>query len=419
MSELYPHPDNPRLRIRDDVVTQIAKEITRDGFGREHALLVRPKGEGRFEILSGHHRHQAAKSCGLAAVPCWVRDVDDDEAFMQLVLSNTQGELVPLEIGIHALHAVPRGRGGRGLTGGIAEYAERLGLTSQYIGQLRNAAEVLSQTRNSGFEFDWLDKAKHLYEISKAPRPCRSVLVYHLARAGWTVEQTAAHVAKVKALASALDRKDVEDWLPLTEVVRHHLVTHEFSPRTVERLLTVAEETLGWIERNATPREAHEFRRWLVANAGGQAWQPRELNAYLQRLIAGQYVVKGWLHGNWRDHVAELDDSSVALLLTDPPYGQGFRSDYRLDRATEHRHERIAGDDDTALDEFAEMLKELRGKLTPDAHLLVFCGWRSEPEFRNVIADAGFTVRGSIVWDKQATGMGDPETTFAPAHERI
>ncbi|MGH3494767.1 MAG: DNA-methyltransferase, partial [Sciscionella sp.] len=245
------------------------------------------------------------------------------------------------------------------------------------------------------------------------------VLVHHLARAGWTVEQTVAHVGKVKALASALDGKGVADWLPLDDVVTHHLVTLEFSPRTVDRLLAVAEEIFGWIERNGTPRDAHGLRRWLVDNAGDKAWEPRELNAYLQRLIAGQYVVKGWRHGNWRDHVGELDDGSVALLLTDPPYGQGFRSDYRLDRGTAHRHELIAGDDHTALDEFALMLKEIRGKLARDAHLLVFCGWRSEPEFRDVIATAGFAVRGSIVWDKQATGMGDPDTTFAPAHERI
>jgi ParB/RepB/Spo0J family partition protein len=127
VSELHPHPDNPRLRIRDDVVTQIAAEITRSGFGQEHALLVRPK-DGRFEILSGHHRHEAAKRTGLATVPCWVRELDDDDAFMTLILANTQGEMSPLEEGHHVAKYVERGKvgAGRGNKGGLREYARRL-----------------------------------------------------------------------------------------------------------------------------------------------------------------------------------------------------------------------------------------------------------------------------------------------------
>jgi site-specific DNA-methyltransferase (adenine-specific) len=32
---------------------------------------------------------------------------------------------------------------------------------------------------------------------------------------------------------------------------------------------------------------------------------------------------------------------------------------------------------------------------------------------------AGYKVRGSLIWVKNNTGMGDPNTTFAPKHERI
>lgn len=106
-------------------MTKIAAEITRDGFGREHALLVRPKGEGRFEILSGHHhRHHAAKRSGLATVPCWVRDMDDHEAFMQLVLSNAQGELSRWRRAATSTRFVQHGHvGGRRNKGGVREYA--------------------------------------------------------------------------------------------------------------------------------------------------------------------------------------------------------------------------------------------------------------------------------------------------------
>jgi ParB-like chromosome segregation protein Spo0J len=51
----------------------------------------------------GHHRKLAAEQAGLASIPCWVRGMTDDAAFMALVLANSQSELSPLERGMHAL----------------------------------------------------------------------------------------------------------------------------------------------------------------------------------------------------------------------------------------------------------------------------------------------------------------------------
>ena len=109
---LTPHPDNPRLMVRDDVVESIALQLRESGvFAPEHALLVRPV-NGHYEIISGHHRVEAARRAGLDAVPCWVREMSDEAAHMGLMLANQQGELSPLEIGIHALKAVPLSEGG-------------------------------------------------------------------------------------------------------------------------------------------------------------------------------------------------------------------------------------------------------------------------------------------------------------------
>lgn len=85
-----------------------------------------------MHVIINSFTHQFAKHkyirfrlyiAGLDAVPCWVRHMDDDEAYMQLALGNVQGELSPLEIGMHALRAVPLAEGGRGLKGGISACA--------------------------------------------------------------------------------------------------------------------------------------------------------------------------------------------------------------------------------------------------------------------------------------------------------
>ena len=53
--------------------------------------------------------------------------MSDAKAYMMLVTSNNQGELTPLEIGLHALRAVPKAKGGKGQKGGLSEYAKAVG----------------------------------------------------------------------------------------------------------------------------------------------------------------------------------------------------------------------------------------------------------------------------------------------------
>src|SRR6056297_1580454 len=112
-SQIKPHPKNPRIVIRDDVVDSLVAGM-QDGFHPSYALKVYPDGNGGFFILAGHHRYIAAGKADIETLPCWVRDdLDEDEAYMLLATDNSQGELSPLEIGMHALNYVPREVGGR------------------------------------------------------------------------------------------------------------------------------------------------------------------------------------------------------------------------------------------------------------------------------------------------------------------
>lgn len=362
LGRLEPHPDNPRMYLRDAVVEQLAAEMARDGFGPEHAILVRPVPEG-WQIVSGHHRVEAARMAGLTEIPCWVKDLDDAEAFMQLVLSNTQGELSPLEIGMHALRAVPRAQGRAGA--GLAAYAERIGITPAYVGQIRSAAEVMTSLLNSSLEV--LDKAKHFYEVSKAPRAVWDQLVAAMLAGGWTVADTAHHVR-------AIDELRVPEphaaWLPLADLVREQLARPDrMTGRTVLRLTSAADDVLAYLVDDEPASAA--FMEWLAAGVGSTSWDHRQIVAYHQRLIAERFVVPGWHQGSWADHIDKLDDGTVSLVLTDPPYGQGFQSDYRTDRREERRHEPIVGDDTDAAVELTAALEALQPKLADDAHLLV------------------------------------------------
>jgi hypothetical protein len=133
------------------------------GFKPEYALLVRPFGDG-YQVISGHTRLKAAQQAGCSVLPCWVKDLDDEAAFMELVLANNQGELSPLEYGMHVLKYVELSEGGRGKKGGLREYARVVGKPFQNIAIYKDAAKVSYQC-DTLVVAQLLDKARHLAAI--------------------------------------------------------------------------------------------------------------------------------------------------------------------------------------------------------------------------------------------------------------
>ena len=418
VTALAPHPDNPRMLFREEVVERLAGWMQTDGFRPEYALIVRPL-NGDYQLISGHHRKLAADRAGLAEVPCWIREMTDDEAFISLVTSNEQSELDPLERGIHARRAIELGIGGRGKRGGLSEYANAVGRAVSGISMLRDAAEVTETFQSiEGFPLaDLLERSTHLIAVHAAPKQTWPILVNHLLKHGWSVAETKQWVTKIREFnIPGLHAFH----LPLTEVAERFLSTREFSPRTVTQLVAATEAVWRYLDdRSDGAAERDRFDQWLIDNQGGEAWTVRGITAYHQQLIAEAFEVKGWHHGDWRHYIAELDDGSAALMLTDPPYGMGYQSDYRLDRTQPHRHEPISADGSSAASELAAAAAAMHSKLAEDAHVLVFCHWSTEQTTRVVLEAAGYTIRGSLVWAKDRTGMGDPTTTFAPKHERI
>lgn len=56
--------------------------------GIQQPLIVRKKANGRYEILAGHNRLEAAKRAGLRTVPCEIRDIDND-AIARIIVNDT------------------------------------------------------------------------------------------------------------------------------------------------------------------------------------------------------------------------------------------------------------------------------------------------------------------------------------------
>ena len=93
-----------------------------------------------------------------------------------MATANAQGELSPLEIGMHALHYVEKGQGKKGA--GLQFYADSLGKQRGDISKYRDAAEVAKNLVDQSTKFELLKRANHLAAIHKLPEEARGVLLF-------------------------------------------------------------------------------------------------------------------------------------------------------------------------------------------------------------------------------------------------
>lgn len=78
----------PFKAYTDAKLQELAESIKKHGV--IEAICVRPKADGRMEIIAGHNRVAAARLAGLATVPAIVQQLDDAQAAIMLVDSNLQ-----------------------------------------------------------------------------------------------------------------------------------------------------------------------------------------------------------------------------------------------------------------------------------------------------------------------------------------
>ena len=124
----------PRTRMDEGSLYELAESIKAQGIMQP--ILVRPIGEGRYEIIAGERRSRAAKLAGLTEVPVLVKDVPDGAAAAMGLIEDIQREdLNPL-------------RGAQGLQRLTAEFGLTHEQAAQAVGRSRSAASNLLRLLN-------------------------------------------------------------------------------------------------------------------------------------------------------------------------------------------------------------------------------------------------------------------------------
>ena len=140
IGKLYSFNDHPFKVLDDEKMQETVESI------REHGiicpLIVRPGKEDGYEIIAGHRRKRACELLGLETVPCFIRDLTDEEATITMVDSNIQREELLFSEKAFAYKMKLEA---------VRKQGQRTDLTSrQVVGKLEAADEIGEKSGESG-----------------------------------------------------------------------------------------------------------------------------------------------------------------------------------------------------------------------------------------------------------------------------
>lgn len=96
LTSIAPNPRQPRGVFDDRELEELAHSLREVGVLQP--VVVRPVGEGRFELIAGERRVRAARLAGLDEIPAVVRDAGDDQLLTEALVENLhRADLNPLE----------------------------------------------------------------------------------------------------------------------------------------------------------------------------------------------------------------------------------------------------------------------------------------------------------------------------------
>jgi ParB family chromosome partitioning protein len=125
VEQVHANPRQPRRRFDHEATAGLADSIRNAGVVQP--VVVRPRGEGGYELIAGERRWRAAREAGVATVPAVIREADDRDTLLLGLVENVARE---------NLSAVEEARGYAVL---LDEFGLSLGEVSERVGRSKPA----------------------------------------------------------------------------------------------------------------------------------------------------------------------------------------------------------------------------------------------------------------------------------------
>ena len=217
--------------------------------------------------------------------------------------------------------------------------------------------------------------------------------------------------------------KSVETAVNTAKEVAHRANVGE---QTASRVMTINKHIEAAIANNGTVagQKPEELKRQLMngditVNKAYQELQ-REEKAKKKAAAMSELKDKAVNDGNVvnGDCIAEMEklaDASVDCVITDPPYGINYVSNFRV---VDSEVVKAVNNDDlqSALKLWEKACEVLSRKMKPDSHIYIFTSWKVYPQFAEITARY-FRIKNCLVWEKNNWSMGDLDGNYAEQYE--
>ena len=130
------------------------------------------------------------------------------------------------------------------------------------------------------------------------------------------------------------------------------------------------------------------------------------------------HITENIKQGDSLEILKSLQDNSIDIILTDPPYGIEYKSNRSEDSNAITKRGLLNDGKKEAFELLENTCKILVDKTSKDSHLYFFCSWSVFSDFERIIGKY-FTIKTPIVWDKGNKGSGDLENDWGNQTELI
>ena len=120
------------------------------------------------------------------------------------------------------------------------------------------------------------------------------------------------------------------------------------------------------------------------------------------------------IYGDCLDIMQGMPDSSIDLIVTDPPYLINYRSRWNLNG---NNSKAIMGDNDYNLIKLS--VSEMYRVLKNNSAAYIFCSQKKIDYFMECCRDSGFVIKNIIIWVKNNWTSGDLKAQFGQQYEVI
>ena len=205
LTDIDTNPGQPRLLVDENRLEELVESI------REHGVIqpvvVRPRDQGRYQLIAGERRWRACLQLGMDKIPALVREASDLEASAVALIENIQREnLNPLEEARAYQQLIDQ----YGLT--QDEVSRRVGKSRPFIAnmvRLLNLPEEIMDMVNEG-----LITAGHARALLALPdEEFRRKVAFRVIKKNMTVRRTEEYVQEVlEGTANKTTPRKRPDW---------------------------------------------------------------------------------------------------------------------------------------------------------------------------------------------------------------